>query len=161
MYANTKSCLSKMIKAKEKCYCTLLSAEYNKTLSLSPFQFDCCGVDDVGPNNREEFINSVWYQNRGTKEIPYSCCKVATEDNYKTGVDASCTDGNYIAVNSDVGPMGNLFLLNRCHSHSYSTVSWLRFILSVHILNTIFSSPEHIFADLIRCIIYKYYLNIR
>lgn len=53
--------------------------------------FDCCGVDAVNSNNQNEFSNTEWWTSRGSDNIPYSCCKSATEDNYKTGTETACT----------------------------------------------------------------------
>ncbi|KAL4229603.1 cd63 antigen [Mactra antiquata] len=52
---------------------------------------DCCGVEPVGPNNKNEFVNTDWYKNHSPRRhVPYSCCTKATEDNYKVSSDVSC-----------------------------------------------------------------------
>ncbi|XP_045208187.2 tetraspanin-18-like [Mercenaria mercenaria] len=60
--------------------------------------FDCCGVDAVNSNNQNEFSETTWWSSRGSDFVPYSCCKSATEDNYKTGTETTCTQSTLTNV---------------------------------------------------------------
>lgn len=53
--------------------------------------FDCCGIDAASTSNPTEFSETKWWPSRNSDNVPYSCCKSATQDNYKTGSEAACT----------------------------------------------------------------------
>lgn len=67
------------------------------------FQFTCCGVDSV-ENNNQEFMDTNWWTSgdNGNDLVPFSCCRNATEDNYKTMMDQSCQQGTLSNANSKV-----------------------------------------------------------
>lgn len=55
---------------------------------------DCCGVEDI--TNR--FDGTSWRTSSGLDTVPYSCCKAATEEDYKTKSDTTCTQAESAAT---------------------------------------------------------------
>lgn len=74
---------------------------YQSLICEFTLQFECCGVNAATTTN-DEFSNTVWAGSRGVSRVPYSCCKSATEDNYKTGSEPTCTT-TLVAAQEKVG----------------------------------------------------------